>query len=102
MYTLLVGPTWSTNFGSLCHCVLSARISLSLKALFGSEPDSSQFPERVVVKVDHAVVAGLFTDAKGREMLAASNRQITGYLVDSTGNIIRQVSSPGKPDKVSL
>ena len=47
--------------------------------------------------MDHAVVAGLFTDARGREGLAASQRQITGYLVDSDG---RQVSKPEKPDKV--
>lgn len=59
-----------------------------------------QSPEHVVVKVDHAVVAGLFTDAKGKEPLAASQRHITGYLVDSAGNVIRQVSKPGKPDKV--
>ena len=59
-----------------------------------------QSPEHVVVKVDHAVVAGLFTDTKGREPLAASQRHITGYLVDSAGNVIRQVSKPGKPDKV--
>ena len=52
------------------------------------------------MKVDHAVVAGLFSDVRGREVLAASQRQITGYLVDSVGNIIRQVSKPGKPDKV--
>ena len=52
------------------------------------------------MKVDHAVVAGLFTDVRGREVLAASQRQITGYLVDSVGNVIRQVSKPGKPDKV--
>ena len=52
------------------------------------------------MKVDHAVVAGLFTDVRGRELLAASQRQITGYLVDSEGNVVRQVSKPGKPDKV--
>ena len=50
--------------------------------------------------MDHAVVAGLFTDARGREGLAASQRQITGYLMDSDGNVIRQVSKPEKPDKV--
>jgi hypothetical protein len=61
----------------------------------------SQSPERVVVKVDHAVVAGLFTNERGGEVLAASQRQITGHLVDPAGNIIRQVSAPGKPDKVS-
>ena len=55
-----------------------------------------------MVKVDHAVVAGLFTDRRGRELLAASQRQLTGHLVDSAGNIVRQVSVPGKPDKVSL
>lgn len=54
-----------------------------------------------MVKVDHAVVAELFTDANGRETLAASHRQLTGYLVDSSGNIVRKVSTPGKPDKVS-
>lgn len=59
-----------------------------------------QSPERVVVKVDHAVVAGLFTNARGKEALAASQRQITGYLVDSVGNVVRKVSKPGKPDKV--
>ena len=52
------------------------------------------------MKVDHAVVAGLFTDVRGKEVLAASQRQITGYLVDSLGNVVRQVSKPGKPDKV--
>ena len=62
--------------------------------------EDMQYPEWVVVKVDHAVVAGLFTDANGKETLAASQRQITGYLVDSVGNIVRQVSHPGKPDKV--
>lgn len=64
--------------------------------------DVCQSPERVVVKVDHAVVAGLFTNDRGRELLAASQRQITGHLMDSTGNTIRQVSVPGKPDKVSV
>ena len=59
-----------------------------------------QSPERTVVKVDHAVVAGLFTDSSGKETLAASQRQITGYLVDSVGNVIRKVSQAGKPDKV--
>ena len=53
------------------------------------------------MKVDHAVVAGLFTNERGGEVLAASQRQITGHLVDSAGNIIKQVSAPGKPDKVS-
>jgi hypothetical protein len=62
----------------------------------------TQSPERVVVKVDHAVVAGLFTNERGGEVLAASQRQITGHLVDPAGNIIRQVSAPGKPDKLVI
>lgn len=53
------------------------------------------------MKVDHAVVAGLFTDHRGREVLAASHRHISGHLVDLRGNVIRQVSVHGKPDKVS-
>ena len=63
---------------------------------------SVQAPEHVVVKVDHAVVATLFSDSRGRERLAASHRQLTGYLVDSNGNVVRQVSKPGKPDKVHV
>ena len=61
-----------------------------------------QAPENVVLKVDHAVVAGLFTDSKGKEKLAVSHRQITGYLADSDGNIVRRVSKQGKPDKVQV
>ena len=56
----------------------------------------------MVLKVDHAVVAGLFTDKMGRERLAVSHRQITGYLADNDGNIVRRVSKQGKPDKVEV
>ena len=47
------------------------------------------------------MVATQFTDALGRETLAASHRQLRGYLVDIDGDVIRELSAPqlGKPDK---
>ncbi len=41
-----------------------------------------------------------FTDYRGKQHLAASHRQLTGYLMDTHGNILRKLSS-GKVDKVS-
>ena len=55
------------------------------------------------VQVDHAVVASQFTDSNGRETLAASHRQLRGFLVDSNCNVMRELSAPkrGRPDRVS-
>lgn len=55
------------------------------------------------MKVDHGVVATKFTDESGRERLAASQRQMIGYLVDINGNIMSKFSpEKGKSDRVSL
>ena len=62
----------------------------------------TQGPEYAVLKVDHAVVASLFTDSRGRERLAASKRKMQGYLVNSSGQVMRQISIPGKPDKLPV
>ena len=60
-------------------------------------PHLSLFPS---FQIDHAVVASVFTDSRGRETLAASHRQLKGYLVDVDGDVIRELSpDPGKPDK---
>ena len=55
-------------------------------------------PEHVLIKVDHAIVASRF----GSGQLAASKRQMIGYLLDSDGALIRKLSVPGKPDKITL
>lgn len=55
-------------------------------------------PEKVVIKVDHTVVASRF----GSHSLAASKRQMKGHLLNPDGTINRQLSVPGKPDKISL
>lgn len=49
-------------------------------------------------------MATRFTDWQGKEQLAASHRQLRGYLVDSHGNRIRQVSTPekAKADRLTL
>ena len=56
--------------------------------------------------MDHAVVATKFTDRDGKEALAASHRQLRGYLVDSNGRIIKTISpgppKPGKADRITL
>ena len=62
----------------------------------------SKSPEYVVIKVDHAVVASLFTDSRGAEKLAASKRTMRGYLVNQRGEVVRELSEPGKPDKITL
>jgi len=49
-----------------------------------------------VYQVDHAVVAAKFSERGGAEKLAASHRQLRGYLVDSSGKILRTVSSVGR------
>ena len=52
-------------------------------------------------QIDHAVVASLFTDSRGHETLAASHRQLRGFLIDVDGDILKELSpEPGKPDKV--
>lgn len=58
--------------------------------------------EYVIMKVDHAVVASLFTDHKGIEKLAASKRMMKGYLLNHNGDVIKELSVPGKPDKITL
>lgn len=56
------------------------------------------------MQVEHAVVATKFTDGLGREHLAASHRQLKGYLMDGNGEPIRLVSTPekGKSDRLTL
>ena len=51
-------------------------------------------------QLDHAVVATKFTDTTGRSRLAASHRLLKGYLVNSDGHTVREMSS-GKSDRVS-
>ena len=52
-------------------------------------------------QIDHAVVASLFTDSRGHETLAASHRQLRGFLIDVDGDVLKELSpEPGKPDKV--
>ena len=51
-------------------------------------------------QLDHAVMATKFTDTTGRSRLAASHRLLKGYLVNSEGETVRQLSS-GKSDRVS-
>ena len=50
-------------------------------------------------------MASRFTKSSGREILAASHRQLNGYLVDVNGRTLRTVSTPdhegGKSDRVS-
>lgn len=67
-----------------------------------SIPYFTHGPEHVVLKVDHAVVASLFTDSRGRESLAASKRKMQGYLLNNNGDVMRQISVPGKPDKLPV
>ena len=55
-------------------------------------------PENLIIKVDHTVVATRF----GNQGLAASKRQMKGFLLNSNGTLNRQLSVPGKPDKISL
>lgn len=62
----------------------------------------TQAPEYIIIKVDHAVVASRFINHKGQEQLAASKRQMTGYLNNIDGKMIRKLSVPGKPDKITL
>lgn len=52
-------------------------------------------PENVTIKVDHAVMASGGT-------LAASKRQMRGFLMSADGRVLRELSVPGKPDKVTL
>ena len=42
------------------------------------------------------MVAAMFSGRGGKENLAASHRQLRGYLVDSHGTVLRTVSSVGK------
>ena len=56
----------------------------------------------MIIKVDHAVVASLFTDQKGTEKLAAAQRAMRGYLINHSGEVVRELSVPGKPDKITL
>ena len=55
-----------------------------------------------MIKVDHAVVASLFTDSRGTERLAGSKRTMKGYLVNQHGQVLRELSMAGKPDKITL
>ena len=54
------------------------------------------------IEVDHAVVASLFIDEKGREVLGASKRTLNGYLVGHNGTIVRKISIPNKQDRLVL
>ena len=51
------------------------------------------------IQLDHAVVATKFTDTSGRSKLAASHRQLKGYLVNSEGHMVREMTT-GKADRV--
>ena len=58
-------------------------------------------PEYVLIKIDHTVVATKFTDENGHEALAASHRQMNGYLLSANGTKLRKLTGQdGKPDKV--
>ncbi len=58
-------------------------------------------PEYVLIKIDHTVVATKFTDENGREALAASHRQMNGFLLSANGSKLRKLTGQdGKPDKV--
>ncbi len=51
------------------------------------------------------MVASKFTSHKGVERLAASHRQLRGYLMDSEGRVLRAISSGakgGKADRLTL
>ena len=50
-------------------------------------------------QLDHAVVATKFTDMIGHSKLAASHRQLKGYLVNSEGYTVREMTT-GKADRV--
>ena len=50
-------------------------------------------------QLDHAVVATKFTDTSGPTKLAASHRLLKGYLVNSEGNTVREMTT-GKSDRV--
>ena len=46
-------------------------------------------------------MATQFTDSQGKETLAASHRNIRGFLYDVDGDVVRELSPErGKPDKV--
>lgn len=65
-----------------------------------SPPPICLFPSPLS-QIDHAVVASLFTDSRGHETLAASHRQLRGFLIDVDGDVLKELSpEPGKPDKV--
>lgn len=55
------------------------------------------------VQVDHAVVASQFRDSAGKETVAASHRQLKGYLMDRRGDPIRELSiADGGSNRVSV
>jgi hypothetical protein len=58
------------------------------------------------LQLDHAVVASKFTSILGRRPLAASHRQLNGYLMDPDGRIIKEFASDssdqGKADRVTI
>ena len=86
---------------SLLPCVYSP---LSVPCSYLSSPPSPPpiclFPSPLS-QIDHAVVASLFTDSRGHETLAASHRQLRGFLIDVDGDVLKELSpEPGKPDKV--
>ena len=85
-------------------CPLPTLCSPSPPCFHLSSPPSSLpiclFPSPLS-QIDHAVVASLFTDSRGHETLAASHRQLRGFLIDVDGDILKELSpEPGKPDKV--
>ncbi len=51
------------------------------------------YPKNHYVQVDHAVVASLFRDSNGKETVAASHRQLRGYLVNIFGDAVRELST---------
>jgi hypothetical protein len=58
-------------------------------------------PENVIIKVDHAIIASHFSK-QGYGSIAASTRQMKGYLLYTNGTYFRELSVPGKPDRLSL
>ena len=46
------------------------------------------------------MVATKFTETSGRPKLAASHRQLKGYLINSDGQTVKEMST-GKSDRVS-
>ena len=96
-------PPFPTSLSPLLPPIYSSPLTpTSTLLLIPPPPHPSSFPSPSF-QIDHAVVASVFTDSRGRETLAASHRQLKGYLVDVDGDVIRELSpDPGKPDKAGL